>query len=330
MSIDVIEREENSLRIDRRLTLKTGADCVIIGQGSLALACTTLLKECGANIIAIISTDDNLLKFAQQESIPNARSPGCLANLLKGSGCDFIFSVVNPFILDANILSLARIAAINYHDSPLPRYAGTHATAWALMACESTHAISWHLMETRVDAGDILQQEFVVIDNDETSLTLNLKCQDAALRAFKILLDDLQNAKVKPKPQASGQRSFFPIYQRPQAGAVLSWDKTAEELSALVRSLHFGIFPNPLGLPKLQIGNQFIIVGELRILDTQSDWAEPGTILNCSYDFFSITTKTNDVALTSMRTLDGKPLSVSAMVSLFALEMRQQLPIPSS
>jgi amino acid adenylation domain-containing protein len=329
MSIDVIEREENSLRIDRRLTLKTGADCVIIGQGSLALACATLLKECGASIIAIISTDDNFLQFAKKESIPNARSPGTLTNLLKGSGCDFIFSVVNPFILDANILSLAKIAAINYHDSPLPRYAGTHATAWALMAGETTHAVSWHLMACRVDAGDILQQEFVTIDNDDTSLTLNLKCQDAALRAFNILIRDLQNARVAPKPQASANRSFFPIHQRPQAGAVLSWNKTAEELSALVRSLYFGFFHNPLGLPKLQIGNQFIIVGELSILDTQSDWAEPGTILNCAYDLFSIKTKTNDVALTSLRTLDGKPLSVSALASLFSLTVLQQLPIPT-
>lgn len=329
MSIDVIEREENSLGIDRRLTLKAGADCVIIGQGSLALACATLLKESGASIVAIISTDDNLLQFAHRELIPNARSPRSLTHLLDGSGCDFIFSVVNPFILDANILSLARIAAINYHDSPLPRYAGTHATAWALMAGEPTHAISWHLMESRVDAGDILQQEFVAIDNNETSLTLNLKCQDAALRAFTILIDGLQNTRVVPKPQALENRSFFPIHQRPPAGCVLLWNKTAEELSALVRSLHFGVFHNPLGLPKLQIGNQFIIVGELKILDTQSDWAEPGTILNCAYDFFSITTKTNDVALTSMRTLDGKPLSVSALASLFSLAVRQQLPIPT-
>lgn len=329
MSIDVIEPEENSLGIASHLRLMIGAECVVIGQGSLALACATLLKDCGANIIAIISTDDSLLQFAEQESIPNARSAVSLAHLLKVSGCDFIFSVVNPFILSANILSLARVAAINYHDSPLPRYAGTHATAWALMAGETTHAISWHLMEPRVDAGDILQQEFVAINNDDTSLTLNLKCQDAALRAFNILIDDLQNARVTPKPQVAENRSFFPIHQRPEAGGVLLWNKTAEELSALVRSLHFGVFHNPLGLPKLQIGNQFIIVGELKILDTQSEWAEPGTILHCTYDLFSITTKTNDVALMSMRTLDGKPLSVSAVASLFSLAVRQQLPIPT-
>lgn len=329
MLIDVVECEENVLRTDRHLMLKAGASCVIVGQGSLALACATVLKEYGADIIAIISTDENLLQFAIQQSIPNARSPKSLANLLNDSGCDFIFSVVNPFILDANTLSLAKIAAINYHDSPLPRYAGTHATAWALMAGESTHAISWHLMEARVDAGDILQQEFVLIDNDETSLTLNLKCQDAALRAFKNLIDDLRSARVKPKPQASGQRSFFPIYQRPQAGAVLSWDKTAEELSALVRSLHFGDFHNPLGLAKLKIGNQFIIVGELTILDTKSSCDEPGTLSNCDYNLLSIRTQTNDVALNSLRTLDGRPLSLSAFISIFSLGVGQQLPIPT-
>ena len=220
MLVDVVECEKNILRIDRHLILKEGARCIIIGQGSLALACATLLMECGADIIAIISPDDNLLKFALQKSIPNARSPKALTDLLNNLPCDFIFSVVNPFVLDANILSLATIAAINYHDSPLPRYAGTHATAWALMAGETTHAISWHLMATRVDAGDILQQVPVSITNDETSLTLNLKCQDAGLRAFKLLIDDLQNARVKPTPQLAEARSFFPIHQRPQAGAL--------------------------------------------------------------------------------------------------------------
>lgn len=329
MLVDVVECEENIQRKDRHLMFKAGASCVVIGQGSLALACAALLIECGADIIAIISADDNLLQFAVQESIPGARSPKALVSLLNGSDCDFIFSVVNPFILDVNTLSLAKIAAINYHDSPLPRYAGTHATAWALMAGESTHAISWHLMAARVDAGDILQQEFVVIDRDETSLTLNLKCQDAALRAFKILIDDLQNARVKPKPQASGQRSFFPLYQRPQAGAVLSWNKPAAELSALVRGLNFGFFHNPLGLPKLQIGNQFILVGELTILETTSSDDEPGTLLDCDYNLISIKTQTNDVALSSLRTVDGKPLSLSALISIFSLQVGQQLPSPT-
>jgi amino acid adenylation domain-containing protein len=329
MSVDVVECEKNRFRIDRHLMLKAGAGCVIIGQGSLALACIAVLKEHGAEISAIISGDDNLLQFAIREAIPNARSPKQLPHLLNNSACDFIFSIVNPFILDANILSLAKIAAINYHDSPLPRYAGTHATAWALMAGEATHAISWHLMEARVDAGDILQQECVAIDNHETSLTLNLKCQDAALRAFKTLIDDLQTANVKPKQQASAVRSFFPLHQRPQAGAILCWDKTAEELSALVRSLDFGIFHNPLALPKLQIGNQFIIVGELTILETNAYWAAPGTLLNCAYGLMSIKTATNDVALNSLRTLDGTPLSVSALASIFSLEVGQQLPIPT-
>lgn len=329
MLIDVVECEKNVLRTDKHLMLKKGASCVILGQGSLALACVTTLKECGADIIAIISADHNLIQFAIQESIPNAKSPKLLANLLNDSGCDFIFSIVNPFILDANTLSLAKIAAINYHDSPLPRYAGTHATAWALMARESMHAISWHLMEARVDAGDILQQEFVIISNNETSLTLNLKCQDAALRAFKVLINNLQNARVTPKPQVSGRRSFFPIHQRPQAGAILLWNKTAEELSALVRSLHFGVFHNPLGLPKLQIGDQFIIVGELTIFDTISSGFEPGTLLNCDYNLLSIRTQTNDVALHSLRTLDGKPLSLSALISIFSLTVGQQLPIPT-
>ncbi|MCG1055170.1 hypothetical protein KQH49_09545 [Mycetohabitans sp. B5] len=53
---------------------------------------------------------------------------------------DWLFSVVNPLILPASLIKRIREDAFNYHDAPLPRYAGNHATSCALLAHELEYA----------------------------------------------------------------------------------------------------------------------------------------------------------------------------------------------
>ncbi|WP_429349550.1 hypothetical protein [Paraburkholderia sp. Clong3] len=57
-----------------------------------------------------------------------------LATLLKFEPAKWFFFVVNPFVLPAKVTGRVRQGAFNYYDGPLPRYAGTHATPWALLA----------------------------------------------------------------------------------------------------------------------------------------------------------------------------------------------------
>nr|MBO1944450.1 amino acid adenylation domain-containing protein [Sinorhizobium medicae] len=99
-----------------------------------------------------------------------------------------IFSVVNPFILPAHLLERARVGAFNYHDSPLPRHAGTHATSWAILAQESQYAISWHHINSGIDTGNVVVQCPLSVASTDTAMTLNLKCYDAAIEGFRALL----------------------------------------------------------------------------------------------------------------------------------------------
>lgn len=74
-----------------------------------------------------------------------------------------IFSIVNRHLIPNELIALPQHLAINYHEAPLPNYAGVHATSWAIMNREVKHGITWHVMTERVDAGDILKQHFVEI-----------------------------------------------------------------------------------------------------------------------------------------------------------------------
>ncbi|MCK1735115.1 hypothetical protein IVA79_14320 [Bradyrhizobium sp. 138] len=92
-----------------------------------------------------------------------------LSALLNAEPVEWIFSVANPFILPADVFGKARRGAFNYHDGPLPRYAGTHATSWALLARETEHGITWHRIDHGVGTGELVVQRQVLIATSDTT-----------------------------------------------------------------------------------------------------------------------------------------------------------------
>ena len=57
----------------------------------------------------------------------------------------------------------------------------------ALLAGESEHGVTWHLMTDAVDCGDVLAREAITIEDGETSLSLNTKCFEAGPNSFTAL-----------------------------------------------------------------------------------------------------------------------------------------------
>ena len=154
-----------------------------------------------------------------------------------------------------------RYKAINYHDGPLPRYAGHYATTWAILNQETVHGITWHSMERGVDTGDILVQRTFALAAEETAATLNVKCFAAALESFQDLISDLHGKQGVPHKQDPQDRTFFPRNHRPPAAGVLQWDQPAQQIAAVVRALDFGARPNPLACAKLWIDGDIALVG---------------------------------------------------------------------
>ncbi len=136
--------------------------CLIIGSGTLPIRCAEILLRGGHEICAVVSADPQLRKWANDKNLPSLVPGNNLAEQIE-KPFDYLFSIVNEHILREDILRLPRKLAINYHDAPLPRYAGTHATSWALMNGEKSHGISWHVITDLVDGGDILRQKHIDI-----------------------------------------------------------------------------------------------------------------------------------------------------------------------
>ncbi|HEX2091266.1 MAG TPA: formyltransferase family protein, partial [Longimicrobiaceae bacterium] len=301
-------------------------DAFLVGEGALLVRCGDALLRRGHRVLGVASPGGAAAEWAARHGIPHAALNGDLGAFLRSAPFDYLFSIVNRRVLPRDVYGLASRAAINFHDSPLPRYAGVHATSWALLHGKRVHGVTWHLIADAVDAGDVLKQRRVEVGPRDTALALNAKCYDAAAESFEELIEELAEDRCVPRPQDLTQRSYFPLHTRPEAACTLDWSRPAEELDALVRALDFGTYSNPLGLPKLWIAGEPIIVGRAEPVPAPPT-APPGTVTALDTEGMVVATATSGLRLEGFRTLDGRAIPVAELAGRFSLAPGARLPL---
>ncbi len=208
---DARNRADRSYRVD-------GPVVLLIGTGGMPVEAATMLVRAGFDIAGLHSPDAPLREWAEAQNHPHYFSD--FTQFYEWGttiAYDYLFSVRNFRLLPAALIEAPIEYAINYHDSPLPKYAGSHATAWALRNHEPTHGITWHVMTEKVDAGDILKQVTFPIPEGTTRAQLDHRCYLAAMRAFRDLLSALKAERCSRTPQDLRQRTFYPLSADPDA-----------------------------------------------------------------------------------------------------------------
>ena len=298
----------------------------IVGEGTLLIQCAEILLERGHQIHGIISANVGISNWARQRDLTviAPRPKENLVAALSEKPFDYFFSIANLSIIPAEILALPRKAAINFHDGPLPRYAGLNATNWALINQETSHGVSWHVMLDEADAGDILKQQIFDIAPGETAFTLNTKTYETAIATFAELVDELANGTTQPRQHQLDTASMHYRDDRPAAAATINWHTNADQIAALIRGLDFGPVQNPLTRPKFLVGDAVLSVQKIEVTDTSSSQT-PGTIIAVTTDTLQVATGSQDVNISQFSTMGGAALTVAEIVASFGLREGLQL-----
>ncbi len=282
---------------------------LLIGHESLLVQCGTMLLEAGHNIRGVVTRNPDVRNWAEGQSL-TVHAPGAdLADRVADTEFDWLLSIANLDLLPQTLLDQARKGAVNFHDGPLPRYAGLNAPVWALLNGEVRHGISWHLITCEVDKGDIITQRHVDIGVNDTALTLNTKCYGAAMDSFPDVIAALEAGVPNPHFQDLSQRSYFARDARPGAGAQIDFSAPATQIATLVRALDHGDYWNPLTCPKLDTGEQIYLVGQAEV--QSSEPAAPGTILARDAESLTIATGQDAIRLSQFRDCFGKGITAA-------------------
>ncbi|KAA0970583.1 LLM class flavin-dependent oxidoreductase [Aureimonas fodinaquatilis] len=273
-------------------------NCVMVGDESLLVECARLVLARGHTISAIVSANSSVRQWARGEGIEALQWQGDLASVLGNTSYDWLFSVANLRMIPHAVWAGANRGAINFHDGPLPHYAGLNTPSWALLAGEEQHGVTWHAITDGIDEGAIYAQEMFALEADDTALTLNTKCFEAGIASFARVLVALEDG-VQPVAQDFTNRQLFARSKRPVAAGTLDFDQGAQALSQTVRALSFGAgYRNPLSTAKLQTGRGLLTVQTLTVLDEALPGL-PGEVLDLRADAAVIATADKPVLVTA-------------------------------
>lgn len=231
--------------------------CLLIGESSLLVRCAEALARRGHRVVATVTNDP---------SIPAGknvyRALGEAMSALEERP-DFLFSIVNRIVLRPDEIAFAQCAAINFHDSLLPSYAGVNAPSWAIFHGESNHGVTWHLIRPEVDAGNIIVQREFKLEGGETALSLSAKCFEQGLDAFRELIEKIEGGNFMGLPQDLSRRTLFGRTKRLPRQGIIRWTDGAEQVCRFVRAGQLGPYPNDFGLPKILLpSGQLVAVGQ--------------------------------------------------------------------
>ncbi|MFV2038822.1 MAG: formyltransferase family protein, partial [Acidimicrobiales bacterium] len=255
---------------------------VFVGDHPLVVACAGRARDAGLNVTAVSTSDGPIAAWAEAEGIARVAWTD-LGEYLRQHTTDVLLSVGNLRILPDDIVDATK-ATINFHDGPLPKFAGLHTPMWALLAGETEYEVTWHRVEGGIDEGDILATEGFEIDHDETTRSMNIKCMGAAGAAFNEVLRQLTTGSLEPKQQV-GAGQYFGRYDRPiPASAIVPHAMTAERIQRYVRALDFGPTINRVGRPLLQVDATRLMVIRAVTPVLSSVDASPGQVLDAASD----------------------------------------------
>ncbi|MEI7209008.1 bifunctional UDP-4-amino-4-deoxy-L-arabinose formyltransferase/UDP-glucuronic acid oxidase ArnA [Pectobacterium carotovorum] len=195
-------------------------------------------------------------------------------NRIRELAPDVIFSFYYRTLLSDDILQLPAFGAFNLHGSLLPHYRGRAPVNWVLVNGETQTGVTLHKMVSRADAGDIVAQSVVAIDEEDTALTLHGKCRTAAAALLAQQLPLIRSREITLTRQDESRASYFG--RRTAADGLIDWHKSAREINNLIRAV---TEPYPGAFTFL--GERKVTIWRARVVKDKTG-GEPGAIISTS------------------------------------------------
>ncbi|GMB10528.1 MAG: methionyl-tRNA formyltransferase [Candidatus Improbicoccus devescovinae] len=222
------------------------------------------------------------LKIFQPDSLKNPEVYECFKKI----NPDFIIVAAYGKILPEAILNTAKIACINVHGSLLPKWRGPAPVQYSILNGDEKTGVTIMLMDSGLDTGDILSQEEILINHDDTTGSLMVKIANLGAKLLVETLvkiqkkEDLDNFRIK---QDDYLATFTKIVKK--ENAKINWWESSKVIHNLVRSMN----PWPIAFTQLSCIIDFRYLGEhdsilkiynTKLLNSNKKYDSPGTIVN--------------------------------------------------
>jgi len=192
-----------------------------------------ILSRVPQNVPSKSSTSEGVIKIAKKNNIPVYLSSNL--EIIKKIKPDLV--IVNNFrdIIPAKYVKRYKI--INIHYSLLPKYRGMHSTQWAFINNEPYVGYSIYWMDENVDAGDIIFQQKIKVEEKDDINTLYKKLNTALASSICKVLWKIHKGTAKRVKQDTMQATY--VQQRQPDDGLIDWNQNSRYIFNLVRALAY-------------------------------------------------------------------------------------------
>jgi methionyl-tRNA formyltransferase len=294
---------------------------VFVGSKGMGVAALQELARQGVTPVAIVARWDDpspdqwyaSVTLAAQELFPGVpllqpadiNAPEAIAQL-RALEPDLMFTAFYPRIYRRELLEVPRLASVNLHFAPLPRYRGSYPGAWAIINGETSHGVTMHLMDPGVDSGAVLGQRMVPITPEDTGQTLYLRCEEAGLELLQERLPALLAGRLEGTPQDVDDALYYGRHY--PLGGVVNFGWTTRQVVDYVRALRFPPFDSPVTFHR----GRPLQVRHARASELVHH-AVPGTVLACDRGGLVVATADGAVHVRELTDVKGRELTGSEL-----------------
>ena len=274
-----------------------------MGTPSISVPFLKSIINSGRNVVSVVTQTDKpkgrghkltpspVKEFALLHGIPVLQpkklSEPSFSEAIRAAEPDYLVVVAYGRIIPLEILQIPKKCPVNVHASLLPEYRGASPIQHAIMDGKRYTGVTTMLMSPELDAGDILLQERIEIERDDTAGSLGIKMALTGADLLLRTLDGLDRGEIVSVPQHHESATYVPIIRKEDG--LIEWQDSAEHIYNRIRA--FDPWP---GAFTFYNGKRWGI-WRVEILENSFPSSAPGEIIEAGTD--GIVVKTGDMAL---------------------------------
>ena len=197
---------------------------LVAGQKEFGRSVFNLAVAMGIDVVAVAAPalrDTNpehrdRLRAAAEDAGVHWMPSGTLTHQTCPSDLDLIVAAHSHDFLGGRTIAKARLGAIGYHPSLLPRHRGRDAVRWTIHMRDQFAGGTVYWMTNRADAGPIAAQSWChVRAGDDAAELWRRDLGPMGVRLLAKVVDDVARGRIIRRPQDEALATWEPAFDRP-------------------------------------------------------------------------------------------------------------------
>ncbi|MCB9334832.1 MAG: methionyl-tRNA formyltransferase [Flavobacteriales bacterium] len=231
--------------------MKKDLRIIFMGTPDFAVQSLKILVENKYNIVGVITAPDKpagrgqklsesaVKKYAIAQKLKvlqptNLKAEGFVSELKE---LNANLQIVVAFrMLPEVVWNMPELGTFNLHASLLPQYRGAAPINWAIMNGEKETGVTTFFLQHKIDTGDIIDQEKVSINENETAGELHDRLMDVGSKLVLKTVQNIESDLISTQAQNDTQilKEAFKIFK---PDCKIDWTKSIDDIHNLVRGL---------------------------------------------------------------------------------------------